>query len=279
MTAMARRDPITLHAAAERLGVHYMTAYRYVRTGRLPATRDGGQWRVDPSDVERFRRASSSPRPRGSRGRAPERLEQRLLAGDVAGAWSVVETALVSGATPAEVHLDVLTPALRSIGERWAGGEVSVAEEHRATAAAHRIIGQLGPRFAHRGRTRGTVVIGAPAGELHALPSAIVADLLRDARYSVADLGANAPPESFVDAAREANRLVAICIGVTTGGLDDALTATVAALRDASIEAPVLVGGAAIPDEAAALALGADGWSGSDAPTLIATVDECRVKQ
>ena len=66
---------------------------------------------------------------------------------------------------------------------------------------------------------------------------------------------------------------------MTTGGLDDALTATVAALRDASIEAPVLVGGAAIPDEAAALALGADGWSGPDAPTLIATVDECRVKQ
>ena len=32
---------VTLHEAAERLGVHYMTAYRYVRTGRLPAERDG----------------------------------------------------------------------------------------------------------------------------------------------------------------------------------------------------------------------------------------------
>ena len=39
---MARsRELITLHEAAARLGVHYMTAYRYVRTGRLPAERDG----------------------------------------------------------------------------------------------------------------------------------------------------------------------------------------------------------------------------------------------
>ena len=274
---MARRDPITLQAAAERLGVHYMTAYRYVRTGRLPATRDGVEWRVDPQDIDRLRRASTSQRPRGSRGRAPERLEQRMLAGDVAGAWTVVETAMASGATPAEVHLDLLTPALRSIGERWARGDVSIADEHRATVAAQRVMGQLGPRFAHRGRTRGTVVVGAPAGELHGLPSAIAADLLRDARYSVVDLGANTPAESFVDATRAAARPIAICIGVTTGGLDDVVAETVAALSDASIDVPVVVGGAAVPDEAAARALGADRWSGPDASTLIATVDALRV--
>jgi methanogenic corrinoid protein MtbC1 len=235
------------------------------------------EWRVDPQDVDRLRRSSTSPRPRGSRGRAPERLEQRLLVGDVAGAWAVVESALVSGATPADVHLDVLVPALRSIGERWAGGEVTVADEHRATVAAYRVVGQLGPRFAHRGRTRGMVVVGAPAGELHGLPSAIAADLLRDARYSVTDLGANTPAESFVDAALSAERLVAICIGVTTGGLDDVVAATVAALADAPIDAPVVVGGAAVPDEATALALGADEWSGPDAAALVATVDAGRI--
>ena len=38
---MARR-PFTLPEVAEKLGVHYMTAYRYVRTGRLPARTRGG---------------------------------------------------------------------------------------------------------------------------------------------------------------------------------------------------------------------------------------------
>ena len=37
---------VTLHEAAKRLGVHYMTAYRYVRTGRLPAERDGAHWLI-----------------------------------------------------------------------------------------------------------------------------------------------------------------------------------------------------------------------------------------
>ncbi len=275
---MARRAPITLQAAADRLGVHYMTAYRYVRTGRLPATRDGVEWRVDPDDVDRLRKASKTPAGarRGSRGQATSRLEQRLVAGDVAGAWKVVEDALVSGATPAEVHLDLLTPALRSIGDRWASGEITVADEHRASVTAQRVIGQLGPQFAHRGRTRGTVVIGAPAGELHALPSAILADLLRDAHFGVVDLGANTPPDSFVDAARDTDRLVAVCIGVTGPGFDDVVAETVRAVHAALPDVPVLLGGAAIGDEDEAHRLGADGWSGPDAAAAVATVEELR---
>ena len=38
---------IELREAAERLGVHYMTAYRHVRTGRLPAVQRGGRWYMD----------------------------------------------------------------------------------------------------------------------------------------------------------------------------------------------------------------------------------------
>ncbi len=270
---MARRAPITLQAAAERLGVHYMTAYRYVRTGRLPATRDGVEWRVDPADVDRLRATSTAPARRGTRGQAAQRLEQRMLAGDVAGSWAVVEAALVSGATPPEVHLELLAPSLRSIGRRWADGEITVADEHRASVTAQRIIGQLGPRFARRGRTRGTVVIGAPSGELHALPSAILADLLRDAGYRVVDLGANTPPESFVDAALGAERLLAIGIGVTNDGLDDVVADAVRALRAADLDARVLVGGAAITDEAHARRLGADAWSGADASSVLQAIE------
>jgi excisionase family DNA binding protein len=51
-TAATLTEPISLQEAASRLGVHYMTAYRYVRTGRLPARRDGAQWLVDPHDLD-----------------------------------------------------------------------------------------------------------------------------------------------------------------------------------------------------------------------------------
>ena len=42
----SREPDLTLQEAADLLGVHYMTAYRYVRTGRLPGTRVGAHWQV-----------------------------------------------------------------------------------------------------------------------------------------------------------------------------------------------------------------------------------------
>jgi methanogenic corrinoid protein MtbC1 len=85
-----------------------------------------------------------------------------MIAGDEAGAWAIVEAALASGAEAADVYLDVLLPALESVGDGWAAGRISVADEHRATVVAQRLIGRLGPRFARRGRKRGVVVLGAP---------------------------------------------------------------------------------------------------------------------
>ncbi|MCJ7437864.1 MAG: helix-turn-helix domain-containing protein [Acidimicrobiia bacterium] len=270
---MERRAPISLTVAAERLGVHYMTAYRYVRTGRLPATRDGVQWRVDPVDIDRWLSETPPPASRGSRAGARHRLEHRMVAGDVVGAWSIIERTLASGATPAEIYLELLIPSLRSIGGRWATGALSIVDEHRASVTAQRLIGRLGPRFLHHGRTRGTVVIGAPSGDLHALPSAIMSDLLRDLRFTVVDLGAGAPPGTFVDATRDVSRLLAVCVGVSGGGCDDAIAATVAAVKEAGVAAPVLVGGGGVADADHARRLGADGWTGADARTALAAIE------
>ena len=52
---------VTLHEAAERLGVHYMTAYRRVRMGILPARKIGGTWWIDPADLDRPVTASAGP--------------------------------------------------------------------------------------------------------------------------------------------------------------------------------------------------------------------------
>ena len=196
-----------------------MTAYRYVRTGRLPARREGVQWMVDPAELAKMRPPERTTRGHGTvRSEGPAKLAARMAAGDEAGAWGVVEAALASGVEAADIYLDLLVPALEVVGEGWAAGELTVADEHRATAVALRLVGRLGPRFARRGRKRGTVVVGAPAGEQHGLPSAILADLLRGVGFEVLDMGANTPAASFAETAREANRLVAIAIAITTPG-------------------------------------------------------------
>lgn len=273
-TAAPLAEPISLQEAASRLGVHYMTAYRYVRTGRLPARRDGAQWFVDPRDLDRMQQQDRA-RPAGRRAKADRTviLTARMTAGDEAGAWRVIDDALASGMDPAGVYLDLLAPVLRGVGAGWAAGTVTVAEEHRASAVALRLIGRLGPQFARRGRKRGLVIIGAPAGDQHSLPGAIVADLLRGDGFEVIDLGANTPDSSFAETAQDAARLVAVVIGVTAPGCDSAVASIVQALRRSGSTVPVLVGGAAISGADHALRLGADAWTGPDGQSVITAVN------
>ena len=96
---------MSLRDAADRLGVHYMTAYRYVRLGQLPSTQENGRWMRAPVGCRR-----PPPRSAGRRNpvevggrRRPAVLRGRLLscllAGDESSAWNVVERALTTGYT------------------------------------------------------------------------------------------------------------------------------------------------------------------------------------
>jgi len=265
-------EVIGLNEAASRLGVHYMTVYRYIRTGRLRAVKTAGEWRVNLADLDRLRRQEPGARVRSSRrGWGTSRMLERLLAGDELGAWAVASSALASGAEPADVHVELLAPALRAIGERWEAGSIDIGDEHRASVVARRVISRLGPLFNRRGRKRGVVVLGAVAGERHELPGAMVADQLRGAGFDVADLGADTPAESFAAAVK---RLGPVCVLVSvTGPGHGAAVAEVVRTVRSETDRALLVGGAAVPDEQTALALGSDRWTGLDARQVVAVVE------
>ena len=247
------------------LGVHYMTAYRYVRLGLLAASKSGGVWQVDAADLAEFKAGGpSSPQPaRGSQRRAPwaDRLEARLIAGDAHGAWGVIEAAMTAGVGLERVYGEVLSPALAQIGARWERNELDISVEHRASGIAMRIIGRLGPRFIGRGRTRGTVVLGSPAGERHSLPLAMLADLIRLQRWDVSDLGADVPSHSFVHAAVATPDLAAVGVSVMVPSSLEAAAITCVALRAALPDLMVVVGGAAIRDHQHALDLGGTAYA------------------
>ncbi len=263
---------MTLHEAAEVLGVHYMTVYRYVRLGQLEAHKVGGTWQVDEGDLRAFR---AHPAVVVGRPQAPwsQRLEHRLIAGDANGAWGVVEAALTGGADFDEIYLEVMAPAMVSIGARWARGELDISVEHRATAILTRLLGRLGHRFGRRGRSKGSVVLGAPAGELHSLPVAMAADLVRQRGWDVSDLGADVPAASFVHAAVGTDDLVAVGLSATLEGTLDSMRAALEALRSGLPGGVALVvGGQAVRDQAHALSLGADGYA-SDGRALVGFLD------
>ena len=262
---------LTLQEAADELGVHYMTAYRYVRLGVMEASKSGGVWQVQRSAVERFREdartAAASVGSSGKGGarnrRAPwaRRLESRLVAGDAPGSWSVIEAAMTSGAELDEIYLDVLTPAMVAIGERWAAGELDVSIEHRATGIAMRILGRIGPRFGRRGRSRGVVALGSPAGEYHALPVAMLGDLLRLRGWDVSDFGVDVPSESLAHVINQTPDLVAVGLSVMSSDNLASLADACAAAHVADPSVLVVVGGHAVLGLDHARSLGADAYA------------------
>lgn len=258
----------TLQEAADHLGVHYMTMYRYVRLGLIPAAKAGGSWRVTSSDLESFARPQAG-RPESGETPWVERLVARMLAGDSVGSWSVIESAMASGASPESVYAEIISPAMAAIGERWAGGELEVEDEHLASAVAGRLIGKLGPRFARRGRSKGVVVATTPPGERHGFGVAMVSDVVRGRGFEVLELGPDLPTDSLIRAMARIGGVRAVCLSVVSTDNLDACAEVIAAIRQHHPDLVVIVGGRAFNSEDQAKAMGADAFS----PDAVAAAD------
>lgn len=275
-------EELNLKQVARRLGVHYMTAYRYVRQGHLPARQESGAWIVGGADVERFARARDAAPAQGpadgdrSRVDWAERIRPHLAMGDEVEAWRVVDQALASGMTPQRAFLDLLAGSVARIGTAVGAGEATTADQHIATVTAQRVGVRLGARFRRRRRARGTVILGAPPGERHALPLSIVADLLRLAAFDVLELGPDVPPEAFATAAERARGPVVVGVGITRIDNLDAARDVVRAVRAAAPGVPIMAGGQAVRSPEVAALVGVDGWA-PDGETVVAEAERLAV--
>lgn len=199
MAEHANDELLTLQDAADRLKVHYMTAYRWVRRGDLPAFKAGGRLRVRADDVHRFveQREVDVVTPASS-GRTDwathlERFLPVLTEGRGVDAANLVRKVIADGAPAGQVYLELLTPSLYAIGAAWARGEISVAEEHRAAEITIGIMARMSDGFRRRGPARGTAITLTPPDEHHGIAATMVADFLRAGGYDVHHLGINVP--------------------------------------------------------------------------------------
>jgi MerR family transcriptional regulator, light-induced transcriptional regulator len=202
-----------LREAAEALGVHYQTAYGWVRQGALPARKTPRGYQVRESDVRDLlarRAAGTGPPPelhvRDWAAQAT-RLHAALVAGDEAQARHDFGR-LAAGVPLAELCDQVIAPALRRVGTDWATGEVSIAAEHRATAICERLIAARASQ--PQGRPRGVAITTTPPGERHALPALMAAACLREDHWHVHHLAADLPVAEVISlgAATQASLIV-----------------------------------------------------------------------
>jgi len=148
------------------------------------------------------------------------------IASDVDALGQLVDQALALS-TLEESFAQVLAPALVEVGERWASGSVSVAQEHLVSSTVRAALQKL--LSDQRADVHGTAVLACAPGERHEIGLLMLAVMLRSNGWQVAYLGADTP---FADAVGLADRLdaTALCFSAaakeSAQALARALTAT-----------------------------------------------------
>lgn len=122
-----------------------------------------------------------------------------LLEGDTDTAAAQVQARLDAGDTPSVVADDLITPAMQEVGRRWQIDEVTVADEHLATATARKVLSDLyrDRRFAESGA--GRILLACVEGCHHSLGLEMVADTFEEEGWEVRSLGADVPVGDLVE--------------------------------------------------------------------------------
>jgi MerR family transcriptional regulator, light-induced transcriptional regulator len=201
---------LNIAAVARRTGVGEHTLRKWEqRYGVLRPTRtEGGQRRYSEDEIGRvqwlaarlhdgYRIGEAAAMLTASGGEAPgspKELRDALLATAARvgkdGLGPLLDHAFALYSLE-EALRDVICPCLVGIGELWARGEVSVGQEHLATAA---IRARLERTLAEpRGAVRGLAVLACAPGEQHELGLLMLACLLRADGWDVVYLGQCTP--------------------------------------------------------------------------------------
>lgn len=127
---------------------------------------------------------------------------QAILAGQRSAAVNVAREALRDTARPREVYLEIIQEAMYEVGRRWENNEISVADEHMATASTQFVLSRLYQDLLSDAPTRGRVVLSGVEGEMHQVGLSMLADMLEVSGFDVSFVGTNLPRQSVVDLVR-----------------------------------------------------------------------------
>jgi corrinoid protein of di/trimethylamine methyltransferase len=196
-------------------------------------------------------------------------LYDAILNGNAKAAYEATRQRLDAGAAALDLVQRDMVPAMDEVGRKFECEEYFVPELLLSARAMKKALELIRPLLAAGGaEPAGRIAIGTVKGDLHDIGKNIVAAMLEGAGFEVIDLGADVPPQAFVDAIRDRGaRVVALSalITVTMPSMKatiDALTA--AGVRD---KVKVMVGGAPVTQRFAD-EIGADGYTDNAASAV-----------
>jgi len=192
-----------------------------------------------------------------------ETIKDCIVNLDPNGALENVKKALENNIPPTEIVAKSVVEGMSIVGEKFEKGEYFLSELIVAGEIGKEILKALDPYLKQVGakmKKLGKVVIGTVRGDLHDIGKNLVAMMLESAGFEVIDLGADVPPEKFVEAVKihDAN-IVAMSALLTVTMLE--MKNVIEELKKAELrdKVKVIVGGAPVTKEYAN-SIGADGY-------------------
>jgi len=192
-----------------------------------------------------------------------QKIKECLVNMDLEGAKENTKKALEAGANPQDIISKGIAEGMDIVGKKFEEGEYFLSELLVAGEIAKEILKILNP-YIKSGEVKlkklGKVVIGTVRGDLHDIGKNIVAMMLNAAGFEVVDLGADVPPEKFVEAARENDANIVAMSALLSVTMPE-MKVVIDELKKAGLrdKVKVIVGGAPVTEEYAK-EIGADGY-------------------
>lgn len=178
-------------------------------------------------------------------GRLREAYADAVIAGDEGTAERAVRDALDSALTEGVIHDAVLTPAMRRVGDLWARGELSIAEEHLATTITSRMVALLRETLRVAGRRpEHRILLAGVEQDRHTVGLEMAASVLSHGGYEVLSLGADVPVEAL-PVAVERHRPAVVGLSATLASTAKLVPAAIYAMRAVDPAIGVIIGGPA----------------------------------
>lgn len=177
-----------------------------------------------------------------------------------------VAAELIKTTPPMEIIDTMIIPALNTVGKGFEEKKVYLPQLLMSAQAAKEAFEAIKSAIPSGKSKKGKIVIATVKGDIHDIGKNIVKVLLENYGYEVIDLGKDVAPEKIVDAVKSNGvRLVGLSALMTT--TVPAMEETIKLLRAEAPECKVMVGGAVMTEEYAAM-IGADNY-GTDAMSAV----------
>lgn len=178
-----------------------------------------------------------------------QRLANYIIEGTRDGLVEDLDRKRAGGATPLEIINGPLMDGMAEVGRLFNNNELIVAEVLQSAEAMKASVSHL-EQFMEKAdiEKRATIILATVKGDVHDIGKNLVEIILKNNGYEVINLGIKVPPEDLIRAYRHHKPDVIGLSGLLVKSAQQMVT-TAADLREAGIEIPLLVGGAALSDK------------------------------